>query len=817
MGSRDTKELDLSDILEEVGPQLDLREPLDEAPTPIPRSIQQLGRYRVISKLGKGGMGQVVAADDPWLNRHVALKLLHGGLQAEPRMLQRFAREAQVTAQLEHPHIVPVYDIGTTEEGQLFFAMRRVTGQSLGQLVAEARRAGGEAAPRHRRIRLLGIFQKACMAVAYAHDHGVIHRDLKPDNVMVGNHGEVYVMDWGLCRIVGGPAEDDTARINLPGPILASAQSSDHIRGTPLYMAPEALSAEGLHGSTAGDVYSLGAILYEILTFVPIFEGGTLAEIMARAMVGEIVPPRRRAPEAEIPAALEAICMKALAREPGARHASAQELHADVEQFLEGTVERARQEALADKALEAGNEESVRFEELLQACRDAELELYLARLRAGSDGLTTGYDQLYRLSRRLVQLEAQSVDSLSRAARRYEEALLHQPDHAEARAQLARLYWSRFISAEQRGNRNDALYFRRLVETYSDGQFDAPLSGEGVLRLQTDPPGARAVLQEFVEHNGVLALGPERDLGATPVEVSPLPMGSYLVTVQAAGTTTTRVPVLLERQGRPHITVRLRTEAEVGQGFVHVPSGPFVVGGDELNPAAGPRRVEIVADYAIAMFPVTVAQYLDFLNELARVSPEAARGRVPRRHDGGEPLWRLGPDGLYRLPDPDAGGSRWHPACPVTCVSWHDAQAYASWLGRRAGLPLRLPTSAEWEKAARGVDGRVYPWGSRFDPDYCTTAEASAAAPHPEPVGSFQMDRSPYGVRDMAGGVAEWCGGWFDAKRSQQPLRGLGFEATEFECRLTYVRGQRPDRVLPYAGFRLAHGFDWAAAAWDEP
>ncbi len=235
-----------------------------------------------------------------------------------------------------------------------------------------------------------------------------------------------------------------------------------------------------------------------------------------------------------------------------------------------------------------------------------------------------------------------------------------------------------------------------------------------------------------------------------------------------------------------------------------------MIGGDTLNPAAGPRRVEIVADFAIATYPVTFGQYLDFINDLARMSPAAARSRVPRRQDGNVLLWVQGPDGLFSLPDSNAEGVRMrHPACPVTHISWHDAMAYCSWLARRIGLPLRLPTSIEWEKAARGMDGRVYPWGSRFDPSSCKMSESRATAPQPEPIGTFRMDSSPYGVRDMAGGVGEWCSGWFDAKRSQQPLRGMGFEASEFECRLTYVRGHRPDRLHHFAGFRLAHGFDW--------
>jgi serine/threonine-protein kinase len=809
----------MSEFLEEYGSQVELIAPQsqDNLPAAEAEPTGPLGRYAAQYRLGRGGMGQVVAADDPWLNRQVAIKLLQGGVEAAPMQLRRFSREAQVTAQLEHPFIVPVYDIGITDEGELFFAMRRITGMSLSEVVKDLRSGDNNARRRYTRARLLAIFQKVCMAVAYAHSRGVIHRDLKPANIMVGEHGEVYLMDWGLCRVEGVQHDDqgvavNGVAINLPGgPFVDVFQSTgEGMAGTPVYMAPEHLAGSGESGSVRGDIYSLGAIMYELLTYMPLFHGGTLHELVARATMGEIVPPRVRTAHLEVPPDLEAICLKALESNADLRHESVEALHDEIEEYLEGTAEKTRRRAASSAALKAGFVESVHFEELLQQARDAELHLYLARLHVGAEGGQESYRTVYHLSQKLEWLEAESVDSLSRAARRYEEALYHDPDNAEARGHLARLYWSRFIAAEQRGDRKDARYFRRLVETYNDGQFDAPLSGEGVLRLQTDPPGVRVQVQRYGDDNGVMTLGPEQELGTTPLEVPNMPMGSYLVTLTANGYQRMRVPIQVERQGRPHITIRMRSDAEVSPGFVVVPGGPFVVGGDEQNPGAGPRRVEIVADFAISRFPVTTADYLDFINDLVQVDADAALEHVPRRNAGGRPLWSPGPEGLYRLPGMVTGaGIPWNLDWPVTHVTWHNARAYCRWMAHRLGLPIRLPTNAEWEKAGRGVDGRVYPWGTRFDPSYCNMNESGPGSPQPEAIGAYQTDESPYGVRDLAGGVAEWCEGAHAQNPDQQSLRGMGFEGSDFECRLTFVRGHRPERLHHYAGFRLAHDFQW--------
>ncbi len=776
--------------------------------TPVDVLDPQLGRYTVAYLLGKGGMGRVVAADDPHLKRRVAIKQLHGPMHHDQEYLQSFFDEAHVTAQLEHPNIVPIYDIGTTESGHLFFVMKRVSGHSLHEVIQGLDEGKPELVSQYNLPRLLAIFQKICMAVAFSHSRRVVHRDLKPDNVMVGEHGVVYLMDWGLCRIIDGEDTPPPAAPRPPStPDLYDPKSTEDLAGTLGYLAPEQLTGAAPAGSVATDVFALGCMLYEILTFRPVYDGSDL-EVFARGMACQFEPPSIAAPERVIPTEIEAICLKALSQEPADRHGSAQGLHDDIQLYLEGTAEKERRRLAAEKALIAADELSGEYQKQWQTWRDSELELYMARLLARHEPDTTDHGTVQPLVQRIEKVQEETVVAFTRAVKRYEEVLSFVSDHHGAKEKLANLYWSRFVAAEQRGDRPDMIYYRHLVETYNDGTFDAALTGNGVLRLRARPVHAQVTLLPYLDHEGVMVFGTPLELGTTPLEYAPIRMGSYVALLKAPGYRTTRVHVLIERQGRPRISVTLRKSVEIGEDLVYIPGGPYIAGDDPSNPAAGPRRVEVASDFAIARYPVTASEYLLFINDLARSAPERARRHVPRRRYDADYYWLPGSNGRYHLPQRDLDGDGWHPKWPVSHVSWDDAKAYCDWLGERLGRPVRLPTTAEWEKAARGVDGRVYPWGDRFSPSFCKMSESRKNQNVPEPVGAFPMDESPYGVRDVAGCVAEWCDGWFDEGRRQRPLRGMGVEGTEFECRLTHVRGYRPYQVPLYAGFRVAVGFE---------
>lgn len=289
--------------------------------------VPAASRYTEGTELGVGGMGRVLLARDARIGRDVALKALHPARELEPQERARFLREAQVQGQLEHPSIVPVYDIDRRADGTTFFTMRRVRGHTLAAIIDDLR--AGES--RYTQRELLTAFATVCLAVDYAHSRGVVHRDLKPANIMLGDFGEVYVLDWGLARLVdeAGKSQDEPKeRLSMPGSFL----------GTPMYMAPEQMADPDV--GPAADVFSLGLILFEILTLERARDPAALfAPIDARITV--------RAPQRIVAPELETICVRATASAIEDRYPSARALQEAINRFLEGDRELEQRKQLA--------------------------------------------------------------------------------------------------------------------------------------------------------------------------------------------------------------------------------------------------------------------------------------------------------------------------------------------------------------------------------------------------------------------------------------------------------------------------------------
>ena len=279
--------------------------------------------YRDRGEIARGGMGAVRRAFDDDLQRQVAIKVMLPTISGRESVSQRFIDEARITALIDHPNIAPVYRLAKAPDGALSLVMKLIEGQSF---TSHLRNLPPPPWPWSVLDSVLSIFVKVCDAVAYAHSRGVIHLDLKPDNIMLGPFGQVYVVDWGIARY--RPTEAQATLVTL--------SPRDASTGTPAYMSPEQALRVEQHISELTDVFLLGGILYEILTGRRPHEGQTVVEVLTAAIRGAIVPPATRAPYRPIHPALAAIAMKALSARPQDRHPSVLDLQQEVVAFQRG-------------------------------------------------------------------------------------------------------------------------------------------------------------------------------------------------------------------------------------------------------------------------------------------------------------------------------------------------------------------------------------------------------------------------------------------------------------------------------------------------
>lgn len=303
--------------------------------TPILNSLKdEVPRYREIGKIAEGGEKKISLVHDHRLDRRVAMA---HAVRGESRQdLEQFLREARLTANLAHPNIMPVYNMGLDSAGAPFFTMELVPGDSLKTIIKKLK-DGNEAYNRDFSLKaLLNIFIKVCDAIAFAHSRNVLHLDIKPDNIRVGEFGEVLVCDWGLARVVNDPEEaDGLAEEMLDGDVLNDMTLSGTMKGTPGFMAPEQTKAYS-EKTPQTDIYALGALLYMLMTYELPVLGESANEVIQNTREGKIVPPRSRKPGRKIPRGLAPVAIRALALDPADRYASVLALKEEINRFLSG-------------------------------------------------------------------------------------------------------------------------------------------------------------------------------------------------------------------------------------------------------------------------------------------------------------------------------------------------------------------------------------------------------------------------------------------------------------------------------------------------
>lgn len=764
-------------------------------------------RYEGRTPLGAGSMGEVFRVRDCWLNRLVAVKVLRPkGAGGGPSMA-RFVTEAQVTAQLQHPGIVPVYEIGALEDGRPYFTMREVRGRTLRKAIesVHAASSGGrwESDSQGWSLRrLLEALQSACEAVAYAHDRGVIHRDIKPGNIMVGDYGEVLVLDWGVAKILAEP----TGTESEPSVVTAdrTKTKSGVIAGTLAYMAPE--QALGQPATFTSDVFSLGAVLFEILCNRPPF-GDRIDTTSGTGESASLhVSPEPDFP-GELPIAeeLKAICRRALAYDPRSRYENAGALASDIAAWLEGAKSRARAEGILSEAAKSLAE----VEQLRDKARSLKDQARQILTSMPSFLEPKAKEPGWELEDRAAELEHQADIQTVTARQNVRAALTHDPDLREAHAVLAAHYFKEHQRAEDARNNDEANRLAVLIRDHDDGEYAAYLNGAGALSIVTDPPGAHVRLHKYELRERHLQLGPAQALGTTPIQAQELAMGSYLLILEAEGRQPVRYPVSIRRQEHwdgvpPGATeseaIYLPRSGELDPDECYVPAGWFWSGGDDTQTIGRrsilPRRRVWVDAFVMRQHHVTIGEYVEFLNALVADGREqealvAAPRSSGQQQELGQLLLEREGNGNFFIPTNNYFGIPWKAEWPVIFVDWYGAAAYAKWKASIRDRPYRLPMEFEWEKAARGVDGRRYPWGDFLDPTWCRMLETHASFPTMAPAGSYPIDESPYGVRDAAGNQRDWC---LDVPSEQGPPltesgRLIGYPDSHEAWNVREVRG----------------------------
>ena len=593
------------------------------------------------------------------------------------------------------------------------------------------------------------------------------------------------------------------------------------------------------------DVYGLGVILYQTLTGRPPYSGLDLHSVLGRVMVGQHEPLEAGpgTPASGIDELLAA-CDQAMSHRRDQRHANAGLLGDDLEAWLDGARRRDAALAVVARAEDAvGQAAGLRLR--VDALRK-EAQVLLQDVAPWADERQK--EAGWAKEDEAVALEGRALMMTLEREQLLQGALTHAPDLVEAHAALAVTFLKAHRAAEDTGDtdrlaRAEAgvrMHQAGLPATHTVRQRCADyLQGDGSVTLVTDPAGAEVRLYRFqIAHRRLVPVY-VRSLGHTPIQAVTLPLGRWLLEVRSEGMAVLRYPVHIRRgthwdgiapgDDAPTV-VRLLPSEALGENDCHVPPGWFRAGGDPVLSDECFAASQVWCDgFVMQRFQVTNREYIAFLDEFVSEGREEDAMRWAPRERGladglaGALSFGRTPEGGFVLV-PDAEGDVWLPDWPVLQVDRAGAVAYAAWFAAKTELPWRLPYELEWEKAARGVDGRAYPWGDVCDPSWACIRLSHSHASVPSVVDSFPRDVSVYGVRGLGGNAYDWCGDAFrtdatglDGSRVNQdpteatdsddsaryPGRGGYWSCGNDRARSAYRFSLRPSVRLPALSFRL--------------
>jgi serine/threonine-protein kinase len=624
------------------------------------------GRYQLDEFIASGGMGDIYRARRLHIGDTVAVKVLRPEVIDNQQTRQRFYREARAAAMLHHPNAVVIHDFGEDTDGTTYIVMELLDGQSLRQLLVEQSTIPVE--------RTYNILRQACAALEAAHRSGIVHRDIKPDNIMLlDTHGEedhVKLLDFGIAKLRDQALDTLSLEKNLT--------NVGTVIGTPHYMSPE--QCQGDPADARSDIYSLGVVAYEMLTGITPFLAKTPTGVAIKHVTEAPKPPTEI--KADINASVEAVILKALAKDPGARQQTALEFSREFSQSLNTTLNN--------------NAATV--------------------IDSGSAG-TQVFDPLAAVP------PPQSFTTIPFTPATGEQKPVMPTGHQKKQS------GTKPVGPENAKN----IYETQISALEGEGtemlKAPPPITGKQQPTSPIPPAPASQPLPPAVTRKSGIPLAL---VGAAVAGVIVLAVIGWLVISLLGGessrTKDSGSEPVATTQPSPTATAPVVPVAPVG--MVYIPGGDIQIGRDNGEEDEKPIHTVKLNPFFIDETEVTNEQYQKFL--------EAASYAPP-------PIW-----GSPRYPEGTA-------TQPVTDVTWVDAMAYARWANKR------LPTEEEWEMAARGTDGRLYPWGAEPEADRANAMNRAGEKRKIENVRQFPAGASPYQIFDMIGNVWEWTASEYQA------------------------------------------------------
>jgi eukaryotic-like serine/threonine-protein kinase len=670
------------------------------------------GKYRLEEKLGEGGMGTVYRAKHVLIDNDLAVKVLHSSLVADRHAVARFQREAMAAARIKHPNAVGVSDFGITElddkrSGQIvYIVMELFVGESLRDLIEQAGPLPVE--------RAVLIIRQVCMALDAAHRNGIIHRDVKPDNIVIEKNGQgevVKVLDFGIAKLKDGPTGENHGRLTRQGVII----------GSPHYLSPEQCQNSELDARS--DIYSLGIVLYEMLTGDVPFKAPTPIAVAMMHTTDQPVPIREKRPD--LPEVIGDVVMRALEKLPENRQQSAMQLAFDLEN---ASLE-------ADLSVKPLPGTTASFT-LSSDAQDNQARQTAAKAAKGTSSLPPETIPSALQSNNGIVNSASSSSAVSEKA--FSRSNTTDSITPEQPAEQTSFSQEQFSSGSHNISGTSSL---SNVNLFQLDQLDQPAKGSKNIPLIAAAAGILII--------ALVAI-------------------SYLFIFDQ----TTSSP--------PAANSTVDPTAEAPAGMLYIKGGSFKMGRNRGEKYDGPEHDVVVGSFYIDKTEVTNEEYKKFI-DANKVAP---------------------PKDWKNNSFPAGAALK-----PVTGVDWTEAAAYAKWAGKR------LPTEAEWEYAARGTDGRSYPWGDEWVEGAALSRETGSDGPFI--AGMLTKGASPYGVLDMAGNVWEWTADTFysypgNKESVESRLKGLkiirgGSFKSEKKLLTTYLRNMVEPTFKDVAlGFRCA-------------